>query len=255
MRQMQRLLASVGYAPSRGYVHNARKKTAHSRWGHQPLTVLYSNPLSQLWHAPRRAQVVSQLFRGPTPRSPPMALAMPHSTAPPATAGPSAVPAWPVLPRARRRSLPRRQSTMRRCGRVGIFPTALRAPGGGGANGRGSSLRDSPLDRNTEHARFIIIAATRSRRSGLGGRSIRRTSALSRTPSGQGGGRVVRIEGIEGRVSDARRSDIRSRDLVKSRAFSRCRPRGHKANVVRSGPPARRPARTPVARSWRSAVA
>ena len=46
----------------------------------------------------------------------------------------------------------------------------------------------------------------------------------------------MRIEGIEGRVSDARRSDIRSRDLVKSRAVVHAVTR-----LMSSGrPPARR---------------
>ena len=155
------------------------KKTANSRWGHQPL----SNPLSQLWHAPRRAQVVSQLFRGPTPRSPPMALAMPHSTAPPATAGPSAVPAWPVLPRARRRSLPRRQSTMRRCGRVGIFPTALRAPGGGGANGRGSSLARYATHRWIATPNTQDLLSSRQRGAGGRGSGAALFGALPRSPA------------------------------------------------------------------------
>ena len=103
------------------------------------------------------------------------------------------------------------------------------------SHGRGSSLA-----RYATH-RWIATPNTQdllsSRQRGAGGRgSGPLYSALSRTPSGQGGGRVVRIEGIEGRVSDAWRSDIRSRDLVKSRAVVHAVTR-----LMSSGrPPARR---------------
>ena len=92
MRQMQRRLAIVGYAPSRGYVHNPRKKTANSRWA----PTLSTYPATPAPANRTRATLHSATATGPLvtphlpqPRQPP--------STPPLTAHPSpeAAGKWP----------------------------------------------------------------------------------------------------------------------------------------------------------------